>query len=395
MKQDYFAFFYGKTHNIFISELFARILYAIYINKFHVQKLTIKNVICHIDNAKATLSLIYPKPKYQIDLVNPPINPNVDISIIVPVYNYREVIPACIDSLINQKTKYQLEIILIDDGSTDGASDICDDYAARNNVKVIHQNNGGIGAARDTGLNHATGKYVMFVDCDDVVHDDFVEIMLDKAYHTGNDIVICGYNLIKKRNGKIISQREIECSSHNLMGYRDDEDLIMNYQGLPWNKICKREIYNDIRYLPGLWYEDTILHFLVFRKCKSFSYVNRALYDYMWYEKNFSHTQSKVSAKSIERYWFLEFMAEETRRVGLPLDRGFYKTLLRHCGARLYTGIHGYDENAEKAAFSLTCDMLREYQPQQPYSLTYFEKKLERALLSNNIGKWRFISQYI
>lgn len=395
MKQDYFAYFYGKTRNIFISEILAKILYFLIVLKYTIKNLTVKNEICSIENAREHLSKVYPKPDYKMELNNPANDPNIDISIIVPVYNYRDLIPACIDSLVNQKTKYHFEIILVDDGSTDGASEICDEYAKYENVKVIHQKNSGIGAARNTGLNNACGKYLLFVDCDDTVHDDYIEIMLKEAYKTDDDLVICGYNLIKKQNGTVISEREIECSTHNLMGYKDSEDLIMNYQGLPWNKICKREIYNDIRYIPGLWFEDTILHFLVFRKCKTFSYVNSALYNYMWYEKNFSHTQSKPSAKSIERYWFLEIMAEESQRIGLPLDRCFYKTLLRHSGARLYSGIHGFDENAEKAAFSMTCNLIGKYKPKQEYNLTHFEKKLEEALLSNNIGKWRFISRFI
>ena len=321
---------------------------------------------------------------------------SIDVSVIIPVYNYKNLISDCIDSVLNQQTKYSFELILVDDGSTDGAAEICDNYANKDNrVVVIHKENGGIGSARNTGINNAKGKYIMFADCDDYVHNDFIETMLDEAYKTNNDIVVCGYNLVKKQKGQVVSKREIECSIHNLKGYKDSEDLIMNYQGLPWNKIYKREIFDEIRYIQGLWYEDTITHFLIFRKCKSFSYVNKAMYDYMWYENNFSHTQTKVVPKSLERYWFLEIMAEETERIGLPLDRGFYKVLLRHSGHLLYSGIYSFDEEVKNAVFFMACELLRKYKPNEKYHLTYFEKILEKSLLSINISKWKLVSKYI
>lgn len=396
MKQDFYSIFYDKTKNVFISELFSRILYVIYIIKFLLKNFLTKDKIVDCDNSLEIISEVFPKTEFKTEIVSNDVDNSIDVSVIVPIYNYSKLIPSLINSILNQKTKYNFELILVDDGSTDGASEICDDFANKDNrVVVIHQKNAGIGAARDTGLNNARGKYIMFADCDDFVKDEFIETMLDEAYKTDNDIVICGYTLVKKQDNKEISRREIQCSPNNLKGYKDSEDLIMNYQGLPWNKIYKREIFSDIRYIPGYWYEDTISHFLVFRKCKTFSYVNKSLYDYMWYENNFSHTQNKVSPKSLQRYWMLEVMSEETERIGLKKDSGYYKVLLRHLGKVLYSGVSSFDEKIKVAAFTAGCDLLIQAKPKDIYNLTYFEKKLEKVLLNKNIGKWELISQFI
>lgn len=395
MKQSFYGIFYSKLKNIFLSNLLSKIAYVFVVIKYLFSNVFSKAKTVNFENPRDIVSKVYPKPKYSVNLQNNKVDDSIDVSVIIPVYNYKDLISQCIDSVLNQKNKYNFELILVDDGSTDGASEICDDYKKDERVVVIHQKNTGIGGARNTGLNNARGKYIMFVDCDDFVHEDFIETMLNEAYRTDNDIVICGFTLVKKQNGKVISCRHMACSPNNIMGYKDSEDLIMNYEGLPWNKIYKREIFDNIRYVQGLWYEDTITHFLIFRKCKTYSYVNKSLYDYMWYENNFSHTQTKIVPKSLERYWFLEIMAEESARIGLPLDRGFYKVLLRHSGRLLYSGIYGFESEVKAAAFVMACELIRKYKPDEKYHLTFFEKQLEKALLDKDIMKWELVCKYI
>ena len=396
MKQDIYSIFYSKTKNKFISRILTHLAFFVLMVIYNLKKLKAGNKIVKSENADEIINKVFPKTDYEIDLDRVACDESVDISVIIPVYNYKDVIPSCIDSVINQKTNYKFEVILVDDGSTDGAGEICDKYAAgHKNVISIHQQNARIGAARNTGLKNARGKYIMFVDCDDYVHDNFIQTMLNKAYETGNDIIISSYSLVKKSEGKEISRRDVVCSQKNLKGYKDSKDLIMNYQGLPWNKIYKREIFDNIRYIKGYWYEDIIVHFLIFRICKSYCYIDESLYDYMWYENNFSHTQNAVSPQSVQRYWLLEVMAEETKRIGLGLDTQFYKILLRHSGREVYDGIHSFDNEVKEAVFTKTCDIIKKYKPQESYSLTYLEKQLEKALINRNITKWETVSKYI
>lgn len=391
MKQDLYSIFFDKTKSKTISEILTKLAYLIFVILYIIKSLFSKRQIISCNNPEEIVSKIYPKPNCTPEIVNLPINEEIDISVIMPVYNYKDIIESCIDSVLAQKTKYNFELILVDDGSTDGAALIVDNYAKLNNVKVIHKKNAGIGAARNTGLNNACGKYIMFVDCDDYVHDNFIETMLDEAYGTDKDMVVCSYTLVKKQDGRIISERNVACSSKNIMGYKDSEDFIMNYQGLPWNKVYKRSLFSNIRYMDGLWFEDTINRFLVFPKCHSSSYVDDSLYDYMWYEKNFSHVQGQHSPKSMDRYWIVEIMVEECKRIGGYSSTIIYKNILRHIGNFLYNDIKKFDQKVINATFIMACELLNQYKPKENYHLTYMEKQLEKALLTKNISKWKLV----
>ena len=121
------------------------------------------------------------------------INYTVSASIIVPVYNCEKYIGKCIDSILAQ-TFQDFELLLVIDGGVDASLMICKDYASRDNrISVIEQENQGVSAARNNGLDHATGEYVFFVDSDDWVEPDYLEKLINKAEETDCDIVICGY----------------------------------------------------------------------------------------------------------------------------------------------------------------------------------------------------------
>ena len=113
------------------------------------------------------------------------------VSVLVPVYNSESVLARCLDSIISQTYK-DLEIILVDDGSTDSSPRICDEYAVRDSrIKVIHQKNGGISNARNTGLKNAKGEYIQLVDHDDVIHPQMVEILLALFDNEDYDFSMC------------------------------------------------------------------------------------------------------------------------------------------------------------------------------------------------------------
>ena len=114
------------------------------------------------------------------------------VSVIIPVYNVRPFLEEALDSVLNQTYK-NLEIIIIDDGSTDGSGEICDEYAGRDNrIQVIHQDNGGLSAARNAGLDVMTGDLVAFLDPDDAYVDSFIETLVNAMAAEDVDLVICG-----------------------------------------------------------------------------------------------------------------------------------------------------------------------------------------------------------
>ena len=115
------------------------------------------------------------------------------ISVIIPVYNVEKYLKQCIDSVLNQ-TYRTIEIILVDDGSTDSSGKICDAYKNNNeNIKVIHKNNEGLGFARNTGLKYVTGKYVIFIDSDDYIDSDFISNLYKQLKETNSDMCKSGF----------------------------------------------------------------------------------------------------------------------------------------------------------------------------------------------------------
>jgi glycosyltransferase involved in cell wall biosynthesis len=131
------------------------------------------------------------------------------VSVIIPVYNTEKYIRQCVDSVINQTYK-NLEIILVDDGSTDNSTQICDCYAARDErVSVIHKENGGVASARNAGIKRINGDYFTFVDSDDYLLSAFTEKLLSVLLNSGSDIACC--NFVYDKNSKTITSYKQNC----------------------------------------------------------------------------------------------------------------------------------------------------------------------------------------
>lgn len=169
------------------------------------------------------------------------------ISVIVPVYNVEKYLIRCLDS-INQQTCSPLEIILVDDGSTDSSGSICDSYIFDNHTKiVIHKENGGLISAWKTGVLHATSKYIGFVDSDDYIDKDMYILLLEKADETNADIVMCDhyhvYEESQSRNGLILEEGLYSKESY-LKVLNNITPLLNNPYLSPArvNKIVKKEI---------------------------------------------------------------------------------------------------------------------------------------------------------
>ena len=396
MVYGFYFRFYKKFHNELFCSILAKIAYFLYCVFFGVKKIKRKKTkkIMKVSKAKEIVNGVYPrldsKPVYD----NKAIDSSVDLSIVVPVYNYVEIIKANIDAILNQKTKYNCELIIVDDGSTDGAGEVIKQYENNSKVKLIYQKNAGIGAARNTGINNAVGKYIMFVDCDDIVHDDIVEILLNKAYSNDYDMVMCAHDLSKEKNGQIFDIIPNIYPKYNLMGYKNG-DKIMNLAGLPWCKVYKRELWNNVRFFPGYWYEDTIIQFLIFTQCKNYTYIPKIEYEYKWYEKNFSHVQgNSANIKTIDSYWILVEILEQYKKSNLPINEQLYTLVLRHISTYYFGSINGLSEDIIDALFVLAKDLFIEYKPNHKVKLPYMLRQVEKAFDNNDIELWKLASCY-
>jgi len=191
------------------------------------------------------------------------------ISVIVPIYNVEQYLRQCLDSIINQ-TYRNLEIILVDDGSTDSSGDICGEYAQIDaRIKVIHKENGGLSSARNIGLDVCTsgGDLIAFVDSDDWLALDMFEVLYTNLKEKNVDIVCIGhYQCYMNRIVKVDFGKGKLYSGKNLISEICEDGY---YNPAVWNKLFKKSIFDKIRFPENRYYEDAFLFFEILEKIHS------------------------------------------------------------------------------------------------------------------------------
>ena len=193
------------------------------------------------------------------------------LSIIVPVYNAEDYLDRCLVSILEQDFS-SYEVILVDDGSTDSSPMICDRYSATDSrFLTIHKQNGGVSSARNAGLDLAKGEYVMFVDSDDALVPDSLEMMFDNL--AGEDIAVGGYAVyIEGTPGReVLPRRNVSYKGED-MNLFYDENIRRNCEMLdaPWSKIFRRKVIGDLRFCEELNYaEDKLFVFSFLAECSS------------------------------------------------------------------------------------------------------------------------------
>lgn len=202
------------------------------------------------------------------------------VSIVVPVYNVEKFVAKCIESIINQTYK-NLEIILVDDGSTDSSLKICKYYEKKDSrIIVIHQENIGVSEARNTGLDKVTGKYLAFVDADDYICENYIEELLNAIIKNKTKISQCGINLVLY--GKIVSQ--IKYSGYEVKKGRDILYDLLKYNFLQneviWNKLYDVNIFKKLRFAKGKLHEDDFINYKLYYYQDNISIVPLYLYNY-------------------------------------------------------------------------------------------------------------------
>lgn len=180
------------------------------------------------------------------------------VSVIVPVYKVEDVLKRCLDSLGRQSLR-EIEILLIDDASPDRCGEICEKYAVKDSrFKVIHHlENRGLSAARNTGIAYASADYLMFVDSDDWVHENFCKLPYEYAVQNQADMVMFRYQRIEKNDSARPIMKEEGISSGQLTRLEAIELLLHEVGTYPWNKLYSRRLFNNVSYPEGYIYEGT------------------------------------------------------------------------------------------------------------------------------------------
>lgn len=181
------------------------------------------------------------------------------ISVIVPVYNVDSFLNKCVDSILMQ-TYTNLEIILVDDGSHDNCSVICDSYAQKDSrVRVIHQKNRGISAARNSGMDIATGDYISFVDSDDYLSPFFYEYLMD-AIKKNPEVGVVGCQYYRDEDGVIKPYTRYKVDEPTIYSYNHfcEDTLLGNLSVVVWNKLYNASLLQEIRFREGRIFEDSL-----------------------------------------------------------------------------------------------------------------------------------------
>lgn len=202
--------------------------------------------------------------------------PSTKVSVIVPVYNVKDYLDQCLRSIIAQTLK-EIEVILVDDGSTDGSETICDRYGKTDTrFKVIHKKKGGLSSARNTGLTIAEADYVMFVDGDDWVEPQFCELPYYAALNNNADVVMFLYNKI---NDGISSAVSVETKKGIIS---EGEALYLNTRYLiaSWTGFYKRTLFDQLRFPNGKYYEDIGFSHKLLHEAKTIYFHSAQLYNY-------------------------------------------------------------------------------------------------------------------
>ena len=236
------------------------------------------------------------------------------VSVIIPVYNVEKYISRCLESLANQTLK-DLEIIIVNDGSTDNSRSIIEKYLKKHSlrIKYFEKQNGGLSSARNYGLKYATGEYIAFLDSDDYVEKDMYEDMYKIAKKDDADMVECDFlwewentelqwekykdkkcmNEIKKNK---IEYKKVKKDTRR--NYKNKRQMMKKPRVVAWNKLIKKKIIEkaNIRFPEGLIYEDLDFFYKIIPYINKISYVNKYFVHYIQRENSISNSQSEKTA---------------------------------------------------------------------------------------------------
>lgn len=304
------------------------------------------------------------------------------LSVIIPVYNVEKYLERCVNSVLNQNYE-NMEIILVDDGSNDSSGKLCDILAKHDNrIKVIHQKNGGVSVARNTGIDNADGYYIDFLDSDDEllpnVFNDLIPLM------EKNKLDMISYSLQK------VNPNRIKTSNHTgeftvVDGKSALIDEIMHDGACVTNKIYTQKAIGNIRFPVGRLFEDTAVSFKFIANCNKVGIIDKAYYNYYYNPNSISNTSFNVKAR-----WDFVLAREDVYKYcienNLPYENAnsFLIKALLSCLTALYA--NGDKENY----YDTINEMMNKYKCNYSYKCL----NLKYKIFLFTYGKFAFVHQF-
>lgn len=292
-----------------------------------------------------------PRPSGTAMAGNRLLTPTCDLQIVIPAYNVEQYLESCMNSVLAQKTKYSYHVVLVEDGAKDRTAEIADKYADDPRVTVIHQKNKGLSGARNAGLAELFGRYILFIDSDDVLCPGAIDALLDTAFQFDCDIVEGGaYYVFENR-------REIMHRYDAVKQILNPHDL----HGHAWGKVYKAQIFEKLCFPEGFWYEDSLLSYLIFPAVTSAYVCPHICYGYRVNEEGIVRS-SHGKPKAIDTYWITEQLLYEHSQAGLSFDAVFFDYMLLQLRLNQHR-VADLEETIQESVFVLTCELMERFFP--------------------------------
>ena len=294
--------------------------------------------------------------------------------VIIPAHNVEKYVEDCINSVISQKTKYSFAIFIVENGSTDNTKEILRQYEDKDNVFCISMEKGDLASARNYVLSNIVGKYVMFVDSDDMLQQGAIEALLDKAYSFDADIVEGNVERINNK-GEVL-----KCS--NFAESMTPEDCVKNLRGQTWAKVMKAELWNNLIFPENYYYEDSVLSYCIYPFIEKKYRVSEVVYKYR-YNTDGITVRSKSNYRSIESYWLSMFLWHYllSRKT---IDNDIFNQLLVQVALN-QSRVENLDIEVQKSIFS---EMVRYFEELGYNSKKCLDKK--KKLLLKSLSERKF-----
>ena len=266
---------------------------------------------------------------------------NKKVSVIVPIYKVENYINRCIESIIKQ-TYTNLEIILVDDGSPDNCGKIADEYANKDTrIKSVHKANGGLSDARNYGMQYATGDYTLFVDSDDWLKENMIQVMIDSMNYYNSDIVQVGFYYAYEKYLLFDDRYYKENDPAVILDNKElMKELVINerVKNFAWGKLYKTELIKDLPFKKGVLFEDVFWAHKVMQRVNKYALINKPLCYYLQREDSIVATYTTRNLDIIEglkeRHLFIQkhysHLVNESYKIILSTSLMHYNLLLRN-----------------------------------------------------------------
>ena len=319
------------------------------------------------------------------------------VSIIIPVYNVLDFLVDCIES-VRKQTYENTEIIIVDDGSNDGSEVICDNYKKIDDrIKVIHQKNAGLSNARNVGVQEALGEYVLFVDSDDVIHSQMLEVLYDTLLVNNAEMAFCSYKKVEENYTNTKEKEIIEIKEYQI--YSGREVLKRMYEEaysidvvVAWNKLYKREYLLKEPYPLGKKHEDEFTTYKIFFPLKKCVHVPEQLYFYR--QREGSIINQKFDLRSLDKVLALEerknfFYKENDEELYLMTLRR-YETAL----AEAILNVQKFDSKKKEVLTNLKEKFILCWKNEIKKSRIDFKDKMKYLLFMLNKELYKWLKDY-